>query len=62
MLIVTRKEGESIVVYAPDGTEIEIKCYGNTSARQTRIGVGAPKSWTILRVDARGEIEPGQGE
>ena len=60
MLVLTRREGESFTIIAPDGTEISVKFLGNNSPAQAKIGVEAPKSWPVLRIDREGEIEPGQ--
>lgn len=49
MLVLTRREGESVTVISPDGTEIEITLVEDGKA--ARIGIQAPKGYKILRTE-----------
>lgn len=49
MLILTRKDGESILI----GDDIEIVMLGN-NGRSTRVGIVAPQNITVLRKELRG--------
>ena len=53
MLILTKREGESIRIITPDGTEIVIKYLG-------KVGIDAPKNYHIERIDREGmrELRP----
>lgn len=55
MLVITRREGESVTVISPDGTEIEITLVQDGTA--ARIGIKAPKDCKILRTELLEEIE-----
>lgn len=54
MLILTRKDGESILI----GKDIEVVMLGH-NGNSTRVGIVAPHNVTILRKELR---EPGNGE
>ena len=49
MLVITRREGESITVISPDGTEIEITL--TRDGNNARIGVQAPQDYKIVRTE-----------
>lgn len=55
MLVVTRREGESVTVISPDGTEIEITLVEDGTA--ARIGIQAPKDYKILRTELLEEMQ-----
>lgn len=55
MLVITRREGESITVISPEGTEIEITLVQDGTA--ARIGIQAPKDCKILRTELLEEAE-----
>ena len=48
MLTLTRKEGESILLYLEDGNTIEIRL-DETKGNQAKISLAAPKPVKILR-------------
>ena len=52
MLVLTRREGESLIIKTPDGQEIKITLtrYRNV---QTEVGIEAPNSYLILREENR---------
>ena len=49
MLVITRREGESITVISPDGKEIEITL--TRDGNNARIGVQAPQDYKIVRTE-----------
>lgn len=49
MLILTRRVGEKLYIICPDGSRIEVMITKNVGDRRYRVGVTAPKSYTILR-------------
>lgn len=55
MLVITRREGESITVISPEGTEIEITLVQDGTA--ARIGIHAPKDYKILRTELLEEAQ-----
>lgn len=55
MLVVTRREGESITVISPEGTEIEITLVQDGTA--ARIGIQAPVDYKILRTELLEEAQ-----
>ena len=55
MLVITRREGESITVISPDGMEFKITLIQDGKA--ARIGIQAPKDYKILRTELLEEIE-----
>lgn len=55
MLVVTRREGESITVISPEGTEFEITLVQDGTA--ARIGIQAPPDYKILRTELLEGIE-----
>lgn len=55
MLVITRREGESIMVISPEGTEIEITLVQDGTA--ARIGIQAPKGYKILRTELLEEAQ-----
>ena len=55
MLVITRREGESITVISPDGMEFEITLVQDGKA--ARIGIQAPKDYKILRTELFEEIK-----
>lgn len=61
MLILTRRQGETIRVVTPDGDEIEFKYLESGSPGQIKVGIKCPNlEWVILRVSRENEIETGQ--
>lgn len=48
MLVLTRKEGESIVLYLPDGGEVKIRLFKCNNS-QVSIGLNAPSEIDIIR-------------
>jgi len=54
MLVVSRKLNERIGIHLPDGRVIVITLC-KTESNQARIGIDAPKEFTVLRE----ELEPG---
>ena len=57
MLVLTRKDGESIRLIAPDGAIVEFKIINYPSPRQVRVGVEAPDEYKIHRANRAGMIE-----
>lgn len=57
MLVLTRKDGESIRVIAPDGAIIELKIMDIPTPRQVRVAVAAPQEYKIHRANRAGMIE-----
>ena len=55
MLVITRREGESITVISPDGMEIEITLVQDGTA--ARIGIQAPPDYKILRTELLEEAQ-----
>ena len=55
MLVITRREGESVTVISPEGTEIEITLVQDGTA--ARIGIQAPVDYKILRTELLEEIK-----
>jgi len=53
MLILSRKEGESIILNLPDGEQVRI-CLTQYNGDQTRVGIEAPLSIQILREELIG--------
>lgn len=55
MLVITRREGESVTVISPEGTEIKITLVEDGKA--ARIGIQAPVDYKILRTELLEEIK-----
>lgn len=51
MLVITRFEDDSLVIVAPDGTEIEVAVV-RIQGNKVRLGVEAPQEYRILRGEA----------
>lgn len=56
MLVLTRREGESITVSLPDGSEVKI-IVTQIKGAQVRIGFLAPKTINIERYDEERKLE-----
>ena len=59
MLVLARRENESIIVTAPDGTRIKITivtCY----VGKARVGIDAPLKFTIHREEVQSRIDDGE--
>ena len=54
MLVLTREIDERIVVCTPSGERIEIVNCGVLVGGRTRIGVNAPRNYTVLREELQG--------
>ena len=50
MLAITRRVGESVTIFLPDGRTIEVVVY-QTHSRKARIGIEAPDDIDILRTE-----------
>jgi len=48
MLILSREEGESIILNLPSGEQVYI-CFVEYKGKQTKVGIGAPQSVQIHR-------------
>lgn len=57
MLVLTRKDGESVRLITPDGEVIEIKILNFPSLKQVRVAVEAPSEYKIHRANRAGMIE-----
>lgn len=57
MLVLTRRDGESIRLITPDGEIIELKIINYPSPKQVRVGVVAPDNYKIHRANRAGMIE-----
>lgn len=68
MLVLTRQtdgktDKSKITIATPTGDEVEISLFGQDSKEQVKVGIVAPKSYTVLRNelrknDARGLQKP----
>jgi carbon storage regulator CsrA len=61
MLVLKRRANEQILLTLPNGETIAIKVLWHTRSNVS-IGVNAPKTTRIVRVDAEGEVEGGRDE
>jgi carbon storage regulator CsrA len=50
VLAITRRVGESVTIFLPDGRVIEVVVY-ETHSRKVRIGIEAPTDIDILRTE-----------
>jgi len=48
MLVLSRKEGESIILNLPSGEQVRI-CLTEYRGEQTRVGIDAPQNVNIVR-------------
>lgn len=55
MLVLSRKVGETIVITAPDGTQIVLMLI-EVRGDKCRIGIAAPKSYAINREEIQQRI------
>ena len=55
MLVLSRKVGETIIVTAPDGTQIVLMII-EVRGDKARIGIAAPKSYAINREEIQQKI------
>ena len=55
MLVLSRKVGETIIVTAPDGTQIVLMII-EVRGDKARIGIAAPKSYAINREEIQQSI------
>lgn len=51
-LVVTRREYERVIITTPKGEVVEI-VVKRIKGAQVRLGIGAPKSFDVMRADAR---------
>ena len=51
MLVLTRREGESLIIKTPDNKEIKVTLTRYRDA-QTEVGIEAPSDYLILREEA----------
>ena len=55
MLVLSRKVGETIIVTAPDGTQIVLMLV-EVRGDKVRIGIAAPKSYAVNREEIQQRI------
>ena len=55
MLVLSRKVGETIIVTAPDGTQIVLMII-EVRGDKARIGIAAPKSYAVNREEIQQRI------
>ena len=55
MLVLSRKVGETIVITAPDGTQIVLMLV-EVRGDKARIGIAAPKSYAVNREEIQQKI------
>ena len=55
MLVLSRKVNETVVITAPDGTNIVVMLV-EVRGDKARIGIAAPTSWTIHREEIQQKI------
>ena len=55
MLVLSRKVGETIIVTAPDGTQIVLMMV-EVRGDKARIGIAAPKSYAVNREEIQQKI------
>jgi len=55
MLVLSRKVGETIVITAPDGTQIVLMLV-EVRGDKVRIGIAAPRTYTVYREEIQQRI------
>ncbi len=55
MLVLSRKVGETVIITAPDGTQIVLMLV-EVRGDKTLIGIAAPTSWTVHREEIQQRI------
>jgi carbon storage regulator CsrA len=60
MLVLGRKQGETIIIRTRAGEEIKMMVVAIGSAGKVRIGVGAPEDCTIHRGEVQQRIDSGE--
>ena len=56
MLVLSRKVGETVIITAPDGTQIVLMMV-EVRGDKARIGIAAPTSWTVHRKEVQNAID-----
>ena len=62
MLVLSRVVGEKIIVTHPDGDQMTITLVEIWRGRKLKIGVTAPRSWTVHRDEVQRAIDTEKGE
>lgn len=55
MLVLTREQGETIVITSPDGTEIVVTAVA-IRGNKLRIGIDAPRVYSVHRAEVQEKI------
>ena len=55
MLVLSRKVGETVIITAPDGTQIVLMMFA-VRGDKCRIGIAAPTTYTIHREEIQSRI------
>ena len=56
MLVLSRKVGETVIITAPDGTQIVLMLV-EVRGDKARIGIAAPRTYTVHRAEVQNAID-----